>query len=436
MHYPIPKEELEERIERSYQRLLAPYYQIDEVYMPSDYEWYGDKEGRALLAFMSHYHISKKLNPCVEPLLALYPEKANRFLFLGPEAGETIIEEQLSGHSWLLRGLCEYYEVFKKPEILKIIASTVEHLYLPLYDRIDSYPVDREPDKTGGVSGNSVSVINHWKVSSDVGCAFMSLDGLSHAFLVLSSEKACADLAKKTRALLDRMIDKFDSIDKRAIKAQTHCSLTAARGMLRMLKATGDASYFEKAQRIFDLYVNYGMTDTYQNMNWWGRPDSWTEPCAIVDSLMVALELYKYSRLEAYRTLAARIYHNGFATAQRDNGGAGTESIVTENQSILHSTYYEAPFCCSMRFAEGLRYTWENADLLYAEVTGTLRKDEKGRYFNGDLLYTEILSPESCKEYEDASMALYADGKRLVPIPKYYRIPESISLSTQLQILF
>lgn len=36
----------------------------------------------------------------------------------------------------------------------------------------------------GDVSGESLGTINGWVLSSDVGCAFMSIDGLSHAYEV------------------------------------------------------------------------------------------------------------------------------------------------------------------------------------------------------------------------------------------------------------
>src|SRR5699024_145306 len=112
-----------------------------------------------------------------------------------------------------------------------------------------------------------------------------------------------------------------------------------------------------------------GMTYTYQNLNWWGRPDSWTEPCAVIDSLMLALMLYKVEKKEEYRNLAARIYINGFASLQSDNGGAGTDSLVCpgSTKTELHAEMYEACFCCTMRLSEGLWYIYENKDLLWSE---------------------------------------------------------------------
>ena len=165
------------------------------------------------------------------------------------------------------------------------------------------------------------------------------------------------------------MIAVYLSIDKMAIKAQTHCTLTAARGMLRMYRNAQERRYLQGAEEIFALYTASGMTKTDQNLNWWGRPDSWTEPCAIVDSLMVAAELYRCTGKEAYRTLAARIWHNGFSTCQRDNGGAGTDTLICAGSphQDLYPLLYEAYFCCSMRLAEGLWYIREHQELLWAE---------------------------------------------------------------------
>ena len=43
------------------------------------------------------------------------------------------------------------------------------------------------------------------------------------------------------------MIGIYLSIDKVSLKAQTHCTLTAARGMLRMYQETGDRKYLDGA---------------------------------------------------------------------------------------------------------------------------------------------------------------------------------------------
>ena len=214
------------------------------------------------------------------------------------------------------------------------------------------------------------------------------------------------------------MADCFDKIDKYNLEAQTHCTLTAARGLMRMYEITNDVCWLEKAEKIFLLYVEKGMTYTYQNFNWFKKGDTWTEPCAIVDSLMLASMLYKATKKEEYRTYAARIYFNGFASAQRPNGGAGTDTNISDTTSELKVSMYEAAFCCSMRFAEGLWYVKENADMLYAEIFGEVKKDSVGRYMDGDLIYAEI--PSQFEKYADEPK--YVDGHKLFPLISCYKL--------------
>lgn len=423
----IPLAEVEERIALNLKKLsLDPYYSIDEVFSPLDYDWYADKEGRALLAFVSHYKINKTKIPCMDEMVEKLPSYLNEKGYMGLNYGNLIHEQQLSGHSWLLRGLSEYYEQFQAESVLSIIEGIVDNLYLPLTGRINTYPVKRDA-QNGGVSGNTTGTQSDWILSSDIGCAFMSIDGLSHAFKISHNVGV--------KKLLDEMIAFYLGIDKIAIKAQTHCTLTAARGMMRMYECTGDTKYLDGAKEIFDLYVyNGGITYTYHNLNWWGRPDSWSEPCAIVDSLMVALELYKKTGESPYRTVAARIYHNAFATMQRSNGGAGTDYIVCDgsNNSYLKIHMYEAFFCCSMRLAEGLFYVLENIENLYAELNGCITKNENGMYTDGDIIYCEI---EDCfSDYTDD--IIEHDGLKLCPIVKMWRVPSNIDTAMKMKIIF
>ena len=72
----MDKEELRERTKLNFDHLKEdPYYSIDEVFSPADYSWYGDKEGRALLAFVSHYKISELFYSKKSPLVQFYFEQ-------------------------------------------------------------------------------------------------------------------------------------------------------------------------------------------------------------------------------------------------------------------------------------------------------------------------------------------------------------------------
>ena len=217
--------EMDDRLARNRDRLLKPYYQMPEVFQSPDADWPGDKEGRALLAFVSHYKATGYSNPCMEQMLEALPAHTNAQLYFGPDACEEIFEQQLSGHSWLLRGLCEHYEQFGDAFSRRALESVTEGLYLPTAGRYAGYPVERDAHElaTGGVSGHTTTgSYEGWRLSTDVGCAFMSIDGLSHVYKITRDARV--------RALLDEMIAVYCAIDKVRLRAQTHCTLTAARG--------------------------------------------------------------------------------------------------------------------------------------------------------------------------------------------------------------
>lgn len=428
MRKEIDPQELSERTELNFSRLAnSSYYQIGEVFSPDGYQWYGDKEGRALLAFVCHYEINGRVIPCMEEMLALLPEKLNDKGFFGPLCDpEAIHEQQLSGHSWLLRGLCAHYDAFGDRFSLECVKKIIKGLYLPLKGKFYAYPLERGEKNKGGVSGSCIGNSGGWILSSDTGCAFMSIDGLSHAFRITGDGAI--------KELLDEMISVYLAIDKAALKAQTHCTLTAARGMLAVYLATGDEKYLLGAKSIFALYAEGGgMSATYQNLNWWGRPDSWTEPCAIVDSLILGGELYKITGEAYYRTLAARIFHNGLATAQRSNGGAGTDTLAVKGHgdTLSVAKHYEAYFCCTMRLAEGLLYATRNRELLYAELDGRVEKNERV-YSDGDIIYAE--ANEELRQYAERIETV--DGRTLCPIIKYYKVPEDIARAGKQRIIF
>lgn len=408
----ITENEINERLMLNRKRLCEPFYDAEHIFASPNAGWPGDKEGRALLAFVCLENAGMEKVPCMEALIKELPDKLNEKGFLG-EIKECFFEQQLSGHSWLLRGLCEYYEKYPSEGIMKIINGIVENLYLPLCGKIKDYPVSRAGENNGGVDGHTTGEYNGWRLSTDTCCAFMSIDGLSHAYGLTGNARILS--------LLEEMTDAFMKIDKRSIKAQTHCTLTAARGMLRLYGITGAEKYLDHAKSIFSLYTDFGMTYTYENYNWWGRPDTWTEPCAIVDSLMLALGLFRATGEAEYRTLAARIYHNGFATLQRCSGGAGTQKIVCETRPLLEISGWEAPQCCTMRLAEGLKFIKENRELLYAELAGEPKKDEKGRLLDGDILYAVTENSEDSRPH---------------PLLRYYKLTEAEIRATKQRIIF
>lgn len=369
---------MEKNIELNYKRLSeTKEYSFDNIFQGPDYAWYGDWEGRALLAFMCHYQIHGKIIPCMPCLMESLPKHTNEKLYFGPEFdGVTVNEQQLSGHSWYLRGLVKYAETFNDEFALKVAKSTVENLYLPIAKWYKNYPLKRGLE--GGVSGTVTWSDNGWMLSSDIGCAFMCVDGLSHYYAFTKDERV--------KLFLDEILEKFYSIDFVEKGFQTHTTLSCARGILTLYKATGDKFYLDKAVYVFDRYIKHGMTLTYENFNWFGREDSWTEPCAVVDSFIIATELYKITNNEKYLTLARRIMFNGLQFCQRPNGGAGPNTCVRPGQPILKVSMYEAPFCCTMRYAEGLLEYSRNKELFRRNDSAPKITDDFGRTFVDDKL--------------------------------------------------
>ncbi|MBQ1943351.1 MAG: hypothetical protein II368_06905, partial [Clostridia bacterium] len=276
----------------------------------------------------------------------------------------------------------------------------------------------------GDIHGSAL-IVGKWLLCSDIGAAFMSIDGLSHYYVTTKDERALA--------LLTEMIAVFAGIDILRLKTQAHATLCAARGILRLYEETKEERLFSLAQKIWCLYQKHALTLTYQNLNWFSKGETWTEPCAIVDSLILALHLYALGGREEDLMLARRIWHNGMASAQRPNGGAGTDTCVTANVPVLRSDMYEAFFCCTMRLSEGFLWANQYADLLAIPLTGQVKKDDCGRYMDGDLLYAQVIKGDAVV---DEKRAVTVNGVRLVPLVKYYLQAEEGIERLQQKILF
>ena len=99
MTVPASETELQARIELNYRRLsTGDYYSIRDIFSPKDYDWWADKEGRALLAFMCHYKLSGTVIPCMEQMLPQIDGHLNPDGYFGPIFADKIHEQQLSGY--------------------------------------------------------------------------------------------------------------------------------------------------------------------------------------------------------------------------------------------------------------------------------------------------------------------------------------------------
>ncbi len=340
-----PRGELGARCTKLTARLEDSIYSAAEIFHNPSSDWPGDWEGRTILAQSLLCSATGKHPAHLDEIIAALPLHLNERGYLGDILPDNIFnEQQMSGHSWLLRGLVSYYNLRQKQRIKEIIHDIVYNLFLPAKNYYCTYPIDPGQRQNGGeLSGNITGNIGSWQISSDTGCAFIPIDGLSAAYELLRD--------KRIGDLIEEMIGCFLKMDLTAIKAQTHASLTATRGILRFYGIKEERKYLDAAINIFRLYTEEGMTIHYENYNWFGRPE-WTEPCAVIDSFIIAMQLYLYTSDMCYIDLAQRIYFNGICREQRPNGGFGCNSCATDG--IIRNHCYEAYWCCSMRAGEGL----------------------------------------------------------------------------------
>ena len=343
--------ELYQRAMKNFDRLETDIYYPENVFPkqhhPSSAGWPGDKEGRTMLGLVLEAQATHRTPKYLAEMIRILPEKLNRKGYLGPVQGDTIDEQQLSGHGWLLRALCEYYQWKKDPKVKAYIRGIIDNLALPTKGHHRNYPInpaERVAGK-GEMSGSSANVVNGWKLSTDVGCDFIFMDGVVQAYGLFPS--------KEEKSLIDEMMARFLEMDLVGMKAQTHATLTGLRAALRYFEITGRKDLLPEVEKRYKLYREQAMTENYENYNWFERPE-WTEPCAIVDSYLVAMQLWQYTQHPVYLEDAQHIYYNAIGLTQRANGGFGCDNCPGPKENTVSVKANEAFWCCTMRGGEGL----------------------------------------------------------------------------------
>lgn len=346
-----PGGELLKRLHKNFDRLEEEKYQPEHLFLTNEQShwWPGDTEGRTILALSLLSQSTHREAKYLDEIIKLLPSKLNSLGYFGDIApGGILDEQQLSSHGWVLRGLCEYYEWKQDTSVLTAIRTIVQNLAYPTIGKhVCCYPV--EPDKRNAegsfIGKRGIKQVNNWILSTDIGCDFIFLDGLVHAYQLLREDSL--------KVLIEEMADVFIKLNLVEINAQTHASLTAMRALLRYYEISGNQKILEAVAQKFEIYKQYGMTANYENYNWFGRP-SHSEPCAIHDSYIVALNLWRFTRKSIYIEDAQHIYFNAICAAQRDNGGFGCNSCSGTDDPFLYERVNEAHWCCTMRGGEGL----------------------------------------------------------------------------------
>ena len=344
-----PAGDLWTRLSRNYNRLEEEKYWPENVFQReiAHETWPGDTEGRTMLAWILLAQATGRAPRCLERVLEMWPTELNEHGYFGKLYTDGISEQQLSGHGWGLRALAELHR-WRGDDLAEQFAKPiVENLILPTAGQYADYPIDpAELIEAGEYSGSQYKQLGRWILSTDVVTVFNCLDGVIDAHDVFRDDRL--------QPVIEEMIGRFLEIDLAAVKAQTHASLTACRSILRWANSTAAPSLIGEIQNRYLTYTDQALTEHHANFNWFNRPE-WTEPCAIVDSLMTAMELWRHTGNNRFLEDAHLIYFNGLSHGQRFNGGFGLDNCPGANgEDELRYTCLEAHWCCTMRGGEGL----------------------------------------------------------------------------------
>lgn len=360
------KGELGYRAGLNYSRLEGKWYRPEEVFQADKHGWPGDWEGRVILALSMLAQSTHRTPAYLGKIISMVPSHLNAKGYFGPilQRGR-FDEQQLSGHGWILRGLCEYYLWKGDERVRSLLETMIDNFILTTAGAFTVYPIDprtRFQDPVWILSKLQTKTKHHSE-TSDAGCAFILLDGVTQCYEVFKTPAL--------KELADEMFERFMKMDLLSLHIQTHATLTGIRSMIRMHELTGQQHYIENAIRIFGLYKKEAWTDCYGNYNWFGAP-RWTEPCGIIDSFIIATSLWKFTRDPLYLENAHHIFFNAFSHGNRINGSFGSDrccgAIETEDNQFLAPINYETYWCCTMRGGEGLSRAIEYSFFLDGDI--------------------------------------------------------------------
>ena len=319
---------------------LSPYMSVG---------WDGDWEGRTILALALEEEALGTESAFLDDIVQWVRSICNSAGYRGELLDmRRINEQQLAAHSWLMRGLIAYQRGRNAEWVREWINQMLDRLYLPVAEHLIHYPQtpeDRKQRDFDAQAGKITDHFNEWILSSDIGCLFISIDGLTEAYAYTGR----ADV----RALVEAMIRIFVRQDYAGTPLQTHACLTGMRGVMRAYRQTGRAEYLKSVQDFMEIYKRHGMTEFFANFDWFSTP-LWTEPCGVIDSWMLAVQLWEATKNQDYLNFAQLIWYNGLMRGQRPNGGFGCDSCGEDGWLRPMVDFYEAYWCCTMRGGEGL----------------------------------------------------------------------------------
>jgi uncharacterized protein len=337
----------DELLRDSVTRLGREDYDFDVVVSDSVADgWPGDLAGRLLLtlgrlARAAHVPLSRP-SALFERMLAA----TSGLGYFGAPLGAVVDEQQVACHGWVASAYFQFGVLSGDDRGPAAGMRVVDELLLPALSRLDDYPANR-PALTGGApAGAATETINGWLISTDTWCVLLSLNALVPAWEHSGREDI--------RDAIERLIATIDGIDLVSQRAQLHASLAAGRNAARFAELTGSTDALRVAADVYDAYVAHGRTLNWATYNWFDRSDTWTEPCAIVDSVGAALALWRLTGEDRYVHDVVAIERNGLAFAEKSDGSFGLDTIATAADPTISLVHPDARWCCTVRGAIGL----------------------------------------------------------------------------------
>jgi hypothetical protein len=327
---------LKARAELAFRHLQEPYFQWDNVSRVNFGPFPGDAIGRTINGLTL---LSRALNQpepaSLKEIMRRVPTLANSDSYLGPKLPESRAnEDTMAGHNGYACGLAEYALWTKDPVATESLKRMVANLFVPARAAIAGYRETSEAKVEWHLSGG------------DIGQLFLILDGMTRAYALSPTPEF--------RATIETAIDRYRKLDLVGISAQTHAMLSATTGILRWYELQHRPEDLTFAEALYKQYRTLAMTETYENYNWFNRPQ-WTEACAVSDSFILTVNLWRLTGRANYLEDAHLILFNGLLPGQLRNGGFGTGPCVGHASGVCRAkTHSEAPFCCSMRGGEAL----------------------------------------------------------------------------------
>ena len=359
------KGDLRTRLIKNFSRLHDKIYHAGKAGLPPYccIGWPGDWEGRAMLALALDSEVLRTeagtFDKLVEWIYSLLNDEGYRSEPNDKLNLEDINEQMHAAQNWLTRAFLESYRITGEEKYLETAKQILKKLYLPIKDHLKNYPhsaADRVAASDNAVVGHTSGQFKEWRLSSDIGCVFIGLDVVGQSLSEIKEEPLLTELNE----LADAMIEALSYVDYVGEGLQTHATLSGMRGLMRIYKVRKDPAILNIITKYFEDYEKFGMTANYENQNCFTRIGH-TEPCGMVDSYMLACQLWEETGKRHYLDISHKIWWNAFMRAQRENGGMGCDGTADDGIVNVFGVFYEAYHCCTMRGAEGLGYPVRHA---------------------------------------------------------------------------